>query len=136
MVTVLEYEQAEIKPEPEVEVGLLLIVPVVELGTTDGKGLALCTDVELREGDGTRLLLLLLLLLPLLVKLIVVETDWKSDVDVLLTCKLVEDKIEDAAALDADVEADALPKSEDGELCVDDALRITRLDVVGRLVVD
>ncbi|KAI6901796.1 hypothetical protein KC318_g4485 [Hortaea werneckii] len=134
MVTVLEYEQAEIELEPEVEVRLLLMVPVVELGTTDGKGLALCAYVELEERDENKLLVLLLP--PLGVKLIVVETDWKPDNDELLTCKLVEDKVEEAAALDTNVEAEAVPKSVDDELCVDDALRVTRLDVVGRLVVD
>ncbi|KAI7551632.1 hypothetical protein KC331_g2434 [Hortaea werneckii] len=120
MVIVLEYEQAEVKLSPEVEVDLLLIVPVVELGTTDGKGLALCADFELKEGDGTKLLVLRVL--PLLVKPIVVETDWKPDNDELLTCELVEDKFEEAAALDANVEAEAVPKSVDDELCVDDAL--------------
>ncbi|KAI7194374.1 hypothetical protein KC316_g4846 [Hortaea werneckii] len=120
MVTVLEYEQAEIKLSPEVEVELLLMVPVVELGTTDGKGLALCADVELEEGDGTKLLALRVL--SLLVKPIVVETDWKPDNDELFTCELVEDKFEEPAALDANVEVDAVSKSVDDELCVDDAL--------------
>lgn len=72
MVIVLEYEQAEIKFGSEVEAELLLRVPVVELGTTDGKGLALCEDDDLEEGDEAELLALLVL--PLLVVLIVVET--------------------------------------------------------------
>lgn len=134
MVTVHEYEQAEIKLGPEVEVELLLIVPVVELGNTEGKGLGLCMYVELEEGDGTKLLVLLLP--PLLIKLIVVETDWKLDDDELLTCELVEDEVEEAAALEANVEAKVEPGSEDEELCVDDALRTTKLEVVDTLVVD
>lgn len=116
------------------EVGLPLIVPVVELGTTDGKGLALCAYVELKEDDESRLLLPLPL--PLLVKLIVVGTDWRLDDDELLTCKLVDDKFEAAAALDTNFEVDVVLNSVEDELCVDDALRITRFDVVGRLVVD
>ncbi|KAI7164172.1 hypothetical protein KC349_g867 [Hortaea werneckii] len=132
MVTVLEYEQAEIKLGLEVEVELLLVVPVVELGTTDGKGLAPCADAELEEGNGTWLLVLLLP--PLVVKLIVVETDWKPENDELLTCELVEDKVEEAAALDTNVETEAVPKSVDDELCVDDALRMTKLDVVDEVL--
>ena len=134
MVIVLEYEQAEIKLGLEVEVKLLLMVPVVGLGTTDGKGLALCAYVEPEEGDGAKLLVLLIL--PLVVKLIVVEIDSKPDDDVLLTCKLVEDKTEEATALGTDVEVETIPKFEDDELCVDDALRIIKLDVVDELVVD
>ncbi|KAI7238228.1 hypothetical protein KC330_g2692 [Hortaea werneckii] len=88
MVTVLEYEQAEIKLEPEVEVRLLLMVPVVELGTTDGKGLALCAYFELEEGDENKLLVLLLP--PLVVKLIVVERDRKPDNDELLTYEVLD----------------------------------------------
>ncbi|KAI7280922.1 hypothetical protein KC345_g4459 [Hortaea werneckii] len=132
MVIVLEYEQAEIKLRLKVEVELLLIVLVVELGTTDGRGLALCAYVELKEDDANRVLVLVPVpvVLSLLVKLIVAETGWKLDDDELLTCELVEGKLEESAALDTDVEAEVVPKLEDDEFCVDDALRMTKLDVI------
>ncbi|KAI7317017.1 hypothetical protein KC315_g10572 [Hortaea werneckii] len=129
---------AEIKFGSEVEAELLLMIPVVGVGTADGKGLALCAYVEPEEDDGPNPLVLVLVLVvsPLLVKLIITGTGWKLDDDELLTCELVEGKLEESAALDTDVEAEVVPKLEDDELCVDDALRMTKLDVVGRLVVD